>query len=161
MMGCYVPEVYKYRVFRKPKLLLDPHINGGACYAMNFAHTMPEEAREGVFDMAVYKYAEKLGAIKKSRQISFSTMNRVRNDLLDDHKVILHGFMQDKDTFIEQCISPPTAAEIRAANWLPVKKQLETLSRRLRVLFVRRGHRAMLENMLLAKDQLESTSKVA
>ncbi len=161
MMGCYVPEVYKYRVFRKPKLLLDPHINGGACYSMKFASQMPSEAREGVFDMAVYKYATSLGAVKKSLQIAFSTMDRVRNDLLDEQKVLLHGFMQDKDAFIEQCVTPPTATESQNANWLPLKRQVEMLRRRMRVLFVRRGHRAMLENMLLAKDRMESRSKAA
>lgn len=49
MMGCYVPDVYKHRLFRKPKLLLNAHINGGACYATDFAIRMPQEARDGVF----------------------------------------------------------------------------------------------------------------
>ena len=73
MMGCYVPEVYKYRYFKKPKLLLAPHINGGACYAMDFADQMPADAREGVFDMAVFQFAEKLGRARFTQQISFST----------------------------------------------------------------------------------------
>ncbi|MEM9941107.1 MAG: hypothetical protein AAF939_05920, partial [Planctomycetota bacterium] len=51
MMGCFVPEVYKHRIFKKPKRILEPHINGGACYSMDFARHMPKEAREGVFDM--------------------------------------------------------------------------------------------------------------
>jgi len=107
MMGCYVPEVYKYRIFKKPKRILEPHINGGGCYAMNFASRMPEESRQGVFDMAVYHYAKELGLSRECRAISFSTNQRVRRDLLDSSKVLLHGFMQDKDKFIDGCLDFP------------------------------------------------------
>ena len=58
MMGCYVPEVFKHRFLRRPKLILAPHVNGGACYATDFAKRMPPEAREGVFDVAVYQHAQ-------------------------------------------------------------------------------------------------------
>lgn len=156
MMGCYVPEVYKYRVFKKPKLILHPHINGGACYSMDFAQQMPEEARQGVFDMAVYQYAEKLGRAKFTQQISFSTLNRVRRDVADSNKVLLHGFMQEKDEFIEQCLKPLTERERSRSNWNPLLDQIETAKRKFRVQFVRRGHRAMLENMFLAKQKFEA-----
>ena len=105
MMGCFVPEVYKYRYFKQPKLLLAPHINGGACYSMDFADAMPAEARTGVFDMAVYQYAQKLGRARFTKQIAFSAHSRVRRDIADQDKVLLHGFMQQKDRFIEQCVT--------------------------------------------------------
>ena len=155
MMGCYVPEVYKHRLFRQPKLILDPHINGGGCYSIDFANVMPAEAREGVFDMAVYRYAKSLGAVKSTRQIMFSHTNRVRRDLMDSEKVLLHGFMQDKDDFIDQCVRPLTSIETKAAAWAPFKDQIESWQRRVRVQFVRRGRQAMLENMLLAKERLD------
>lgn len=156
MMGCFVPEVYKYRYFKKPKLLLSPHINGGACYAMNFADAMPPEARTGVFDMAVFQYAEKLGRARFTKQISFSTHSRVRRDVADPDKVVLHGFMQQKDRFIDQCLDPLSENEVSRAGWNPLLERIETARRKLRVQFVRKGHRAMLENMFLAKKKYES-----
>ncbi len=161
MMGCYVPEVYKYRFFRKPKLILQPHVNGGACYATDFAKRMPAEARKGVFDMAVYQYAKTKDQVRPSRQISFSTVGRVRRDLLDPQKVLLHGFMQEKDAFIDACLKPVTAREQNSANWIPLRDRMENLGRRVRVCFVRRGHRAMFENMLLAKSRMESRKRAA
>lgn len=155
MMGCYVPEVYKYRIWKKPKLILHPHINGGACYAMNFASHMPPAAREGVFDMAVFQFADAKGRARFTRQISFSTNKRVRRDVADTNKVLLHGFMQEKDQFVDQCLEPLTEAEQKSAGWNPTLDRIEELGRRVKVQFVRRGRQAMLENMFLAKDKFE------
>ena len=157
MMGCYVPEVYKSRLFKEPKLLLEPHINGGACYAMDFASQMPSAARTGVFDMAVFQFAQAKSRAMATKQISFSTNARVRRDLTNPDKVLLHGFMQEKDQFIDQCLRPLTPQEIKAAAWNPLKDRLETAKRRLRVCVVRKGRRAMLENMFLAKQQFDQT----
>ena len=157
MMGCYVPEVYKSRLFKKRKLLLEPHINGGACYSMDFVHHMPAEAREGVFDMAVFQYAQSVGRAVSTNSISFSTSKRVRRDLLDQEKVLLHGFMQEKDAFIDQCLTPLSKKEISGAVWNGTRDRIETLHRRLRVWFVRKGREAMLENMFLAKAKFDST----
>lgn len=161
IMGCYVPEVYKYRVFRKPKLILDPHINGGACYAMNFASQMPPEAREGVFDMAVYRFAAEKGLARECRAIAFSTTERVRRDLLDPSKVLLHGFMQEKDRFIESCVTPLSEQELKNAKWAAMQDQLESTRRKLRVWKVRKGKQAMLENMFLAKQRHETENPSA
>ena len=158
LMGCYVPEVFKHRIFRQPKQILDPHINGGACYAIDFANQLPPEARDGVFDMAVYNYASQVGHVIKTKQVMFSSSNRVRRDVADPDKVLLHGFMQDKDQFIDECVRPLTDAEKRSASWAPLHDKIESLQRRVRVQFFRRGHRAMLENMLLAKERMEKSS---
>jgi hypothetical protein len=160
MMGCYVPEVYKYRILKRPKRILEPHINGGACYAMNFASQMPPEAREGVFDMAVYQFAKERGLARECRAISFSTTDRVRRDLMDSSKVLLHGFMQEKDQFIEDCVRPLDESELQNAKWNIVQEQIETTRRRLRVWFVRRGRQAMLENMFLAKRRHENQNPI-
>ena len=161
LMGCYVPEVYKRRLFRKPKLILHDHINGGACYSLDFATRMPEAAREDVFDMAVYQFGKQIGGVKTTGQISFSTNTRVRRDLLDQNKCVLHGFMQDKDRFIDECVRPLTEREIKSAGWIPLRDKIEMMKRRVKVCFVRRGHEAMLENMLLAKHRMESMQKAA
>ena len=155
MMGCYVPEVYKHRILKRPKRILEAHINGGACYALDFASHMPPAAREGVFDMAVFQFADKLGRARFTRQISFSTNQRVRRDVMDPNKVLLHGFMQEKDLFVQQCLSPTTEAEKSRANWNVTLDRWEEFRRRVKVQFVRRGRQATLENMFLEKNRFE------
>lgn len=153
VMGCFVPDVYRWRVFKGYKHLLHAHINGGACYAKDFADQMPAEARNGVFDMAIFPFAAKTGRAETSRQICFSTTDRARRDVLDPDRVILHGFMQDKDRFIELCNAPVTGRELSARMFNPLLNRMETVRRRVRVFFVRRGPRAMFENMLLAQER--------
>ena len=155
MMGCYVPEVYKRRILKRPKRILEAHINGGACYALDFASHMPPEAREGVFDMAVFQFAEKAGRSRYTRQISFSTNQRVRRDVMDPNKVLLHGFMQEKDLFIRQCLNPITETEQSRASWNATLDRWEEFRRRVKVQFVRRGKHATLENMFLEKNRFE------
>ena len=155
MMGCYVPEVYKHRILKRPKRILEAHINGGACYALDFASHMPPEAREGVFDMAVFQFAEKAGRSRYTRQISFSTNQRVRRDVMDPNKVLLHGFMQEKDLFIRQCLNPITETEQSRASWNATLDRWEEFRRRVKVQFVRRGKHATLENMFLEKNRFE------
>ena len=161
MMGCHVPDIYKKRIFRRPKLILQAHVNGGACYAMDFAKQLPPAARRGVFDMAVYQFAFSKGRVRKTNQIAFSTLSRVRRDVLNPEKVLLHGFMQEKDPFIEKCLRPVTERERWASSLHPVQERIEHVTRSIRVQFVRRGHRAMLENVLLTKHRAESKPKAA
>lgn len=161
MMGCHVPDTYKRRLFRRPKLILHAHINGGACYATDFARRLPASARRGVFDMAVYQHAVREGGIRKTDQIAFSSVSRVRRDVLCPRKVLLHGYLQDKDRFIDECLRPVTDSERQASVWHPLQDRLDLWRRRIRVQFVRRGHRAMLENMLLAKHEAETTQDAA
>lgn len=161
MMGCHVPDIYKKRIFRKPKLILHAHINGGACYSMDFATRLPENARQGVFDMAVYNHAQQLGKIRNTDLISFSTLSRVRRDVQSENKVLLHGFMQDKDQFIDSCLRPISEFEKRAAPWHEFQESLERFKRTIKVQFVRRGSTAMLENMLLTKQNYERQQRVA
>jgi len=159
MMGCYVPEVYKNRILRGRKKILDPHINGGACYATDFARRLPPAARSGVFDMAVYQYAAAQNGVRPTTQIAFSTLGRVRRDVMNPEKVLLHGFMQDKDQFIDACLQPVSSEERAWQAWHPVQESWERMKRRMTVMVVRRGHRAMLENMLLAQDQWRSQKR--
>lgn len=154
MMGCFVPDVYRWRVFRGYKHILHAHINGGACYAKDFAARMPAEARQGVFDMAIYPHVCRgVGGARITSQICFSTTTRARRDVLDPGKVILHGFMQDKDQFIHRCVAPVTRRELSASLFNPWLDRWENARRRVRVFFVRRGPRAMFENMMLAQSQ--------
>ncbi len=153
MLGCYVPPVYKQRLLRRKKLLLADHVNGGACYAKHFGRLMPLEARQGVFDVAVYRYAKRMGRVTATHLIDFSTIGRARRDVVDPNKVLLHGFLQDKDKFVDRCLQPVTNRERQKKFLHPVMDGWETTRRRVRVWFVRKGQRAMFENMLLAKRQ--------
>ena len=105
--------------------------------------------------MAVYQHAAKQNRVRQTRQIAFSTLDRVRRDVMDPTKVLLHGFMQDKDPFIDLCLTPVSEQEVKQQRWHQLQDQLEFLKRRIRVQFVRRGHRAMLENMMIAKRKME------
>ncbi len=161
LMGCYVPHVYKSRLLRRRKLLLDAHVNGGACYGKSFSHAMPSSVRAGVFDVQVYQYACRAGRVAVTELIDFSTTERARRDVLDPGKVVLHGYLQDKDRFIDACLAPMTEAERRGAHWNPVYDSLESFRRRLRVWRVRRGQQAMFENMLLAKRRDRASRRAA
>jgi hypothetical protein len=161
LMGCYVPKVYKQRLFRGKKLLLDDHVNGGACYAKTFAARLPCSAREGVFDMVTYREARQVGEVLLTRQIDFSDNRRVRRDVLDPGKVLLHGYMQDKNQFIEACLAPVRTSERRTARFHSFLDWSDTLRRKVRVWLVRKGQQAMYENMLLAKRRHSETRRAA
>ncbi len=155
LMGCYVPEVYKFRWLRPKKKVLDPHINGGACYSLDFAKKMPESARDGVFDMVVFDHANKLGRARATEQIAFSTLNRVRRDVMSDRSCVLHGFMQEKDAFVDRCVAPVSPKELRQRYLHPIHDQMELISRQISVCLFRNGRKAVLESMLLAKRKAQ------
>ena len=156
MMGCFVPNVYRKRLFKRPRLILDHHINGGACYAMDFARHMPASAREGCFDMIVYRHAHALGRAKRTRQIAFSTNQRVRRDLSDRSKVLVHGFQQDKDLFIDQCVTPLSELEKATVPLNPILDRWEAFKRTAKLRLTNGGtHRDTLDSVLLAQRRIE------
>ena len=160
MMGCFVPNVYRKRLFKRPRLILDHHINGGACYAMDFAAHMPESAREGCFDMVVYRYANELGRAKRSRQIAFSTHDRIRRDLSDRSKVLVHGFQQEKDFFIDQCVAPLSGLDKVTSLLNPVLDRWDTFTRAAKIKLTNGGnHRNTLDSVLLAQRKAELSHK--
>jgi hypothetical protein len=161
VMGCLIPPVYKRRLLRRKKLLLDQHVNGGACYAKDFARRMSAASRDVVFDMAVYSAAQQRGGVRATNQIALTTLSRARRDVVDPERVLLHGFMQDKDQFLEVCARPVSLAELRAWRWRGMSEAWETARRRVRVWLVRRGPQAMFENMLLAKRADELRRRAA
>ena len=114
VMGCFVPTIYKQRFLRPTRVLVTEHINGGACYAKDFGHRVPPEYRVGVFDMAVHPYLRQCGRFRTTQSIAFSTVHRCERDRTDPRRVILHGLMQDKDTFLDRCLRPFDGAESAA-----------------------------------------------
>ena len=76
---------------------------------------------------------------------------------MDPEKVLMHGCMQEKDRFIDQCLAPLTEEEFKSAAWNPLRERIETANRMVRVWFVRKGRQAMLENMFLAMKQFDQS----
>jgi len=159
VMGCYVPELYKKRVLREKRLVLHEHINGGACYHKQLASILPGSVRSEVFDMVVYREAKKLGTTICSEQIMFSTESRARRDVLNPSLVLLHGFMQDKDRFIELCCEDVTNFELTTQPLNGLLDAIENMQRQVKTMWVRRGRQAVLENMFLEKRKLSRQSK--
>lgn len=157
IMGCYVPDVDKHRFFRRKRLWISEHINGGACYSNHFAHEMPLDAREGVFDTQIYKFVKDSGRCVLTRQIAFSTTNRLARDAARVDRVLLHGFLQDKEAFVSNCLNLPIDAEV--PEELPAWRVRlgETMHKAL-IRFVIRGRRAMLAALLIEQDRLERRS---
>ena len=161
LMGCYVPDVEKHRFFRRKRLWIKEHINGGACYSNDFAASMPLEAREGVFDMVVYQHAESLGRASRTPQIAFATVPTALAQANRNDRVLLHGFMQNKDDFLDMCLasdpdsSPPATPP---SAWM---EQFRDIYEKFLLRFIVRGRPAMLRALLLKQKHLEYLQKAA
>ncbi len=161
LMGCYVPPIYKRRFMRSAKFMLDEHVNGGACYAKNLASSMPRSVRTGVFDMVVYPIAKSLGTVVETQKIGFSTIESARRDLLNPSKVLVHGYMQDKQQFVDRCVAPVLKHERLTIPLIPALNRIDMMKRHFRVWFFRFGRQAMFENMMLTKNQSDSKKRAA
>lgn len=159
VMGCYVPELYKKRVLREKRLVLHEHINGGACYHTQLARLLPADIRDEVFDMAVYRHARQVGVTVCSEQIMFSTTTRARRDILNPELVLLHGFMQDKDRFIEICCEDVSDFELKTQPLNGLLDAIDNVQRLVRTMWIRRGRQAVLENMFLEKRKLSRQNR--
>ncbi|MBL8890680.1 MAG: hypothetical protein JNL67_11945 [Planctomycetaceae bacterium] len=159
VMGCYVPELYKVRLFRSKRLVLHEHINGGACYNKQLSSLIPDSVKSEVFDMVVYREAKKIGLTICSEQIMFSTTQRARRDVMDQEKVLLHGFMQEKDQFVDKCCAPITMLERGMQPWNGLLDAIEDMQRQVKMLWLRRGRHAVLENMYHSKRKLSRQNR--
>ena len=124
LMGCLIPEIYRNRLFKTtPPKWTEEHVNGGACYCRHFARHLPDEAREDVFDLAVYSYCRDAGMVRSTPSISLSTMGRCRLDIGNPNRAVLHGFLQNKEKFLAKC----TALSQKSLHPQVVNEQLESL----------------------------------
>lgn len=162
LMGCLIPDVFKHRLLKKPRKWIAEHINGGACYGRHFGKKLPAEARNDVFDIAVYPYLlEDKGLLKFSKTIALSTMERCRLDIVDPRRMILHGFMQDKDEFIDKCRQPVSQVEKQQLTKRTHYRSVTQAIERTKLLFAGRGPEAMLNAMFLEIDRLDHESRRA
>jgi hypothetical protein len=151
VMGRLVPTVYKWRIPRR-KIWIPQHINGGACYAKSLVLEVPISYRRDTFDLAVFPFLRQRGRFQATESFAFSTIGQCHRDMADPRRAILHGFLQDKDRFIEQCLQP-TDASLPTVNAGP--RALAGLSRawrRLKLHLFCSRQQAMLEALLLEQE---------
>lgn len=112
LMGLYVPDRYIEGGGR-----IAEHINGGACYAKDFANFLPQEGRKPSFDVELFRYIRKTQRFQKSNLFAFAKIDNLWQLIHNSEKVILHGFKQNKDRFIKSCLRSlrsPWLGEIEA-----------------------------------------------
>jgi hypothetical protein len=128
VMGCVIPQVNRHkRMFPltnwfQHKRWITQHVNGGACYCRNLVHHMPADFREGLFDVRLGEILREMGGYADTPGISFSTIERLGDDLAHPEKVLLHGYLQDKEEFLRGCMRPtdpsePTIKPARKGFW--------------------------------------------
>jgi len=154
-MGALIPDVYKHRVLKRPRKWIAAHVNGGACYNRQFAKLIPESAKKEVFDVAIYPHVLAGKGMKATSTIALSTMQRCRADIVDDRRMLLHGFMQDKDDFIDKCRQPVTQAEIQTYKNSEHYRAFTQAFERTKLMISGRGPEAMLNAMFLEIDKKE------
>ena len=103
IMGLYLPEGY-YRGGG----VVTAHINGGGCYRKDFINYIPREGQRPIFDVELFPFVKKTERYICSTAFAFSTICKIRRDILDPNKVMLHGLYQDRDVFIKRCIEIAT-----------------------------------------------------
>jgi hypothetical protein len=106
VMGLLVPNLYRRKFLRKPRLLLGEHINGGACYSKQFSRLISRHARQGrVFDVDLFPFLKQDARYKGVDAFAFSTLATLSYDIERSQTAVLHGLNQDKDEFIDGCIA--------------------------------------------------------
>jgi hypothetical protein len=160
VMGRYVPNVPKRLIVRRKRLWIDEHINGGACYAKAFARLVPKEYRRGTFDVAIYPYVKHNDRTRRTEAIAFSTVEDCRRDAADARYAVLHGFLQNKEEFLNRCLMPlPNETTTREARW-QVPFWLRCW-KSLRLSFYWHRQRALLEALLYEQSLLAAREALA
>ena len=138
-MGISIPDVYyeKRERFRFKHLLrprkseqikwISAHINGGACYRRDLVRYVGPEYREGIFDMELGQMFQDYGGYASSPAFAFSSVERVASDLDDPNKVVLHGYLQDKDYFLDACIDGQPRQSLPKTTKHPSEPMLDAI----------------------------------
>jgi len=148
IMGCFVSAILS----ASRRIVVDEHINGGACYAKDFAH-LPLDARSSsCFDCGLYECVHRLGGVLPTRQIAFSTMARLEQDIGDPEVTVLHGYTDDKDAFINRCLAMEAADSPGGLRHDRYWRAARNTYRRLRLRLPMKSKRLVLESILLERD---------
>jgi len=113
VMGVFFPKKY----FTKTKKFVPEHINGGACYLKYISELVPMKYRDvsdrGAFDVILFKYAKLTKLYHISKAFKFSHMYSLLSNIENSKNIILHGYRQDKNSFIDKAIDLMESPESR------------------------------------------------
>ena len=152
-MGCVIPALHgahrqkfrlKHLVKRRRSRQVQwiaQHINGGACYRRDLIRHIPLSDQRLAFDMEIGAVLGQRGGFADTPAIAFSTLERIEDDLQDPEKVLLHGYLQDKEAFLDCC----------TARMEPPAKR--SIMDRLRRRQAKNPREQMLEAILAAKER--------
>jgi hypothetical protein len=150
-LGRLVPTVYKWRIPRR-KIWIPQHINGGGCYAKSLVLEVPFSYRRDTFDLALFPFLRERGRFQATESFAFSTVQRCHRDMADPRRAVLHGFLQDKDRFIEHCLQVSGRSTQAVGAWPPALAALSRVWRRLKLHLFCSRQQAMLEALLLEQE---------
>jgi hypothetical protein len=111
-MGYVIPDIDRERrkkfapwKAKKKKRWVSLHVNGGACYRRDLIRHVAPEHRAGIFDIEIGKMLASEGGFADCPGIVLTTTERLSRDLKDEQTLIVHGYLQDKDVFLDMCFA--------------------------------------------------------
>ncbi|TWU63386.1 hypothetical protein V7x_51260 [Crateriforma conspicua] len=109
------------------------HVNGGACYRNDLVRHMPDDHREGIFDTRLGQILATTGGYADTPSIRLTTEQRLAMDLEDPNVVLVHGYLQAKDPFIDWCTGRKPIPRPSAAPDGPdtIRRTVDSCPRRL------------------------------
>jgi hypothetical protein len=109
-MGYVIPDIDRERRNKfapwqpvKKRRWVSLHVNGGACYRRDLIRHVASEHRAGIFDIEIGKMLASHGGYADCPGIVLTTAERLPHDLRDDKTLVVHGYLQDKDAFLDAC----------------------------------------------------------
>ena len=104
--------------------------------------------------MAIYPHLKSSGRFATTQTLAFSTIKRCRRDMANPQTAILHGFLQDKNSFVDKCVQELEPHEKEYHQPSKYVASIVNVSTRLNLRFFKRGKRAMLQALLLEQAEL-------
>jgi hypothetical protein len=80
------------------RVLISPHINGGACYAKDYARHIPASLKRGTFDVAPWPFLRRSGKYVATSLFQYATLAGLEDELRGP-AAVLHAYRQDKPAF--------------------------------------------------------------
>ncbi|MEM6691487.1 MAG: hypothetical protein AAF664_18815, partial [Planctomycetota bacterium] len=88
----------------KKTIRLDPHINGGACYCRDFVFRVGANYRDEAFDVELGAHLASRGGFASTNAFTFAGIDDLANDAEHPDRLVVHGFNQDKDKFVDAAV---------------------------------------------------------
>jgi hypothetical protein len=97
-------RLHPRRYVPSAKILTSPHINGGACYAKQYARVIDARYKHSAFDVAPWPQVERTGRYVSTELFRYSTLESLPRDMRSS-AAILHGYRQDKPAFFRRWLA--------------------------------------------------------